>query len=180
MKLMHFLSVIALAAMAASCTVEGPAGPVGPAGQNGGNGANGTANIYSNTYTITSWSTTATTNKWVSINADTNITNLSADAVEVYWSAPSDSGWLSMPHSNLVVSGDELGYGFNTGSVTFIYYGNTNATWPTVAFDTVYFNVVVIPPVMQSKYPGTNWQNAEEVYQKIPEVKAALYNANNR
>ncbi|HTA28797.1 MAG TPA: hypothetical protein VK809_13480, partial [Bacteroidia bacterium] len=98
------------------------------------------------------------------------------------WSTAS-SGWLALPVTNLLGQnyGDELSYGYDNGFVTFSYYtGGTNTLPPSsyVGFTTIYFKVTVIPPALQHKYPGTNWQNASEV-QKIPEVQAAL-NANSK
>jgi hypothetical protein len=170
MKITQYLSIIAIAGLFASCTIEGPAGPGGPSGENG---ANGVANISINTYTVTTWTLTSITNNWISYQPDTNITNYSNNAVEVYWSTPSDTVWLSMPHTNLVTPGDELGYAFNNGAVIFTYYGYTNATWPTTTFDTLYFNVAVIPPSIYVKYPNMNWKNYRQV-SALPEFQTAI------
>ncbi len=176
MKFIRYLFVSSIVFSLASCTIEGPVGPTGPSGTNG---ANGVTNIQSATFTVTAWNTTSTPNKWVSVWADSNITNLNYDAVQVYWSTPSDTEWLALPATSIVASGDELNYGFTNGYITFIYTGNTNPAWPTAAFSTLYFNVVVIPPDLNAKYPNTNWQNAMEV-QIIPEVKATVNNPRNK
>jgi len=177
MKLTHFLSIAAIAAVFASCSQQGPAGPTGATGADG---ANGVANINTTTYTVTTWNaaTSSPVYTWVSTWTESDITDNNTDAVIAYWSTAS-SGWLALPVTNLLGAnyGDELSYGYNDGFVTFSYYtGGTNTLPPSSysGFTTIYFKVTVIPPSLQAKYPGTNWQNGMEVLNKVPEVRAAL------
>ncbi len=184
MKLSHYLSTIALAAIFSSCGSQGATGPAGPTGATGATGANGTANIFTTLYTVNSsnWTDPSSDVTWISTWTESDITDNNNDAVVAYWSTAS-SGWLALPVSSLIASGDEMSFGYNDNSVTFSYYtGGASFTQPPssyAGFAVIYFKVTVIPPAIQHKYPGTNWQNASEV-QKIPEVQAALNNADNR
>jgi hypothetical protein len=176
MKLSHYLSVVAIATIFASCSQQGATGPAGPTGPTG---PAGTANINTQQYTVTTWNaaTSSPVYTWISTWSEPDITDNNNDAVLCYWSTAS-SGWLSMPVTNLLGGnyGDELSFGYTNGFVTFTYYtGGTNTLPPSSysGFTTIYFKVTVIPPSMQHRYPGTNWKNASEVA-KIPEVQAAL------
>lgn len=170
MKLTHYLSILALAAIFASCG-KGDTGPQGPQGDPG---TNGVANIYTRIYDVSLWSY-AGSNNWISTSQESDITDNNNDAVEVYWNTSLNSGWLSMPAASIFVPQDQLEYGFTDNSVTFTYYNNGSGNSPSNYYSDIYFKVTVIPPSVQHKYPNTNWQNASEV-QKIPEVQAALNN----
>ncbi len=179
MKIIHYLGILAIAAIVGSCSKgdTGATGPQGPAGNNG------VANINTTIYTVTSsdWSATGSPaytwiSSWTASIADNN-----TDAVLAYWSTAS-SGWLALPVDNLIASQDEMTFGYDNNIVTFSYHTGGVATLPPssyVGYTTIYFKVTVIPPALQAKYPGTNWKNASEAM-KIPEVRAALNNGNNK
>jgi len=171
MKLKHYLSIIAIAAVVASCS-KGDTGPQGPAGENG------VANISTEQFAVTgaNWNDPNSIYTWVATYVESDITDNNNDAVDVYWSN-SSSGWLALPVTNLISSGDELSYGFNDNSITFSYYtGGANSNPPSfyTLYSTIYFKVTVIPPAIQVKYPNVNWKNAAEVAANVPEVQAAL------
>jgi hypothetical protein len=174
MRLTHYFSIFAIACIFASCSKgdTGATGPQGPAGNNG------VSDLSAVTYSVTvgDWTATTTANTtWISTWSEPNITDYNNDAVEVYWSN-TGSGWLSLPATGIIISGDELSYGFTDNSVTFTYYTGGSAVEPPsyyAAGTTLYFNVVVIPPSIQVKYPGTNWKNAAEAA-KLPEVQTML------
>lgn len=168
MKPTKYLSVLAIAALFASCAKQGPTGLTGPPGQDG------VANINTYQYTVTTggW-TYVPSNTWIATFSEPDITSADGDAVEAYWSNAS-SGWLGLPTTNLDAQGDELNYGYNTGTVTFDYYGNSNAPTYYQNTLTIYFKVTVIPPSIQVKYPNVNWKNATQVAAMVPEVQAAL------
>ena len=171
MKLKHYLSIFSIAAAVASCS-KGETGPQGPAG------ANGVTNIYTQQYTVTgaNWNDPNSTNTWIATFQESDITDNNNDAVDVYWSN-SSSGWLALPVTSLIYSGDELSYGFNNNSITFSYYtGPLYSNPPSfyTAYSTIYFKVTVIPPSIQVKYPNVNFKNAAEVAANVPEVQAAL------
>ncbi len=166
MKLTHCLSILSIAAIVASCSKTGPTGPQGPSG---------VANINTIDYTVTNWSDPSSNTTWIASYYDGDITNSDLDAVEVYWSNAA-SGWLALPVTSLISTGDELSYGYDNNSITFSYYTGGSAVLPPSAYNgygTIYFKVTVIHPAVQVKYPNTNWKNAAEVA-NIPEVHAAL------
>ncbi len=169
---MKYLSVLAIAAIFSSCSSEGPAGPQGPTGATG---ANGVANIFTQQFTVNSWTPTSVATTWIATFTESDITDNNNVVVEAYWSN-SSSGWLALPFSSLDVFGDQLNYGYDNGSVTFSYYGNNNPPSSYSNTSTIYFKVTVIPPSIQQKYPNVNWQNSSEAA-NVPEVKAALNNS---
>ena len=190
MKLRHYLFVIAISAMVASCS-KGDTGPAGPVGATGTSGINGSANIIASTYTvITVASAGDTTSSWVSTGApayhwvagfiDTNITANNVDVVEAYWSTSLGGGWSGLPVTSLINRGDEMNYRYNNDSVAFTYYtgGTPYTKYPgylatSPGFATIIFKVIVIPPGIVLNYPGINWKNAAEVA-TLPEVQSAL------
>lgn len=190
MKLTHYLSIITIAAIVASCS-KGDTGPAGPIGSTGAAGVNGSANIITNTYTVTTTHTTTdTTSLWVATGIpayhwvagfiDTNITANNVDDVVAYWSTSFGSGWIALPNSSLINPGDNLSYRYNDDSVSFTYYtgGGAYTKYPgypatSPAYGTMIFKVLVIPPALALHYPGTNWKNAAEVA-TLPEIQTAL------
>lgn len=170
MKLSHYLSIFAIAAVVASCS-KGDTGATGP------QGPSGVPNINTQQYTVTSanWSAPTTPYTWIASFTESDITDNNNDAVEAYWSV-SSSGWLALPATSLVVTGDQLSYGYDDDIVTFSYYTGGTNTDPISSYSgysTIYFKVTVIPPSIQVKYPNVNWKNASEALQ-VPEVQAAL------
>lgn len=167
MKLTRYLSVLAIAAMFASCSQQGPTGPTGPAG------ANGVANITTTGYTVSPLN-------WDNYNSSTWYVNTNqvvptSDVAVVYYSL-TGNGYTPLPAYSIFTSGDFLTFSFsNSGGLTLWYY--YSASSPTVD---IFVNVVDIPPSVQAKYPNTNWQNSMEVLQKIPEVQNALRNASTK
>ncbi len=168
MKAIHYLSILVIAAMFASCS-KGDTGAQGPAG------TNGVANISTQEYTVNSWPNETDYTYYVTFS-ESDITDQDNDAVEVYWATPSVTGWLALPATGIYNAGDELSYGFADNSITFNYYtgGSSSPNLPPSEYNTIYFKVTVIPPSIQVKYPGTNWKNASEVA-NIPEVHDALF-----
>lgn len=170
MKTISYLtSIFVMAAILASCS-KGEQGPAGPAG------TNGTANI--NVYSVTvdpgEW------NEYNSVNwyYNTNITASTSDMVNVYFtlgSAPIPA-YVALPYVGVFNGTDELWYNFNTGYyIQLNYFADVGGTISSAnpPDKTVYFNVAIIPPAIQVKYPNVNWKNAAEVTQ-LPEYKAAL------
>jgi hypothetical protein len=166
MRLLKYLSVVILAGALASCSQEGPAGPIGPSGPSG------VANINTLQYTVGSGGWSSVSGAWVATFSEPDITDNNTDAVEAYWSNAS-SGWIALPFSNINITGDQVSYGFNNGTITFSYYGNSNPPDYYTNTATLYFKVTVIPPSIQVKYPKINWRNASEAAQ-VPEVQQAL------
>ena len=163
MKLTHYISILAIAAVFGACSKgeTGPQGPQGPAG------ANGVSNLVISGYSISpgSWNSYNSTTWYV----NTNQVVPTSDVAVVYYSLDGNS-YSPLPVYSAFTSGDFLTFSFsNSGGLTLWYY--FSAAQPPV---TIYVNVADIPPAVQAKYPGTNWQNGMEVLQKVPEVSAAL------
>jgi hypothetical protein len=172
MKLTKYLSVVAIAALFAACSGEtGPAGPTGPAG------TNGVSDLSAYTYTVTTqWSDPSNEQNWLSTWTSSSINDYNNDAVEVYWSN-TGSAWAGLPATLNNNPGDQLSYYFSNGYVYFTYFtGGPSYINPPNNYTfsaTLYFNVVVVPPSIQNRYPNKNWKNPNDV-QYIPEVQAAL------
>lgn len=170
---------------------KGDTGPAGPQGTPGDSGINGSANLITNTYTVTtSIAGTDTVSPWISTNTptyhwaanfiDSSISISTLDAVEVYWSTSYTADWNALPVTSLINQGDEMSYRYNEDSVSFTYYtgGASYSKYPgypatSPQFTTLFFKVVVIPPGLQLNYPGTDWKNASEVA-SLPPIRAAL------
>jgi len=175
------LSITGMSIGLSSCS-KGDTGPAGPIGAQGDSGVNGVSNIISSTFTVTSssWVSTGVPNyHWAANFINTNVTANNVDAVEAYWCTSLGSGWSPLPVSSLINPGDEMSFRYNDDSTSFTYYtGGTDVQPPSFYttpnnYSTIIFKVTVIPPSIQVKYPGTNWQNAAEVA-LLPEVRAAL------
>jgi len=190
MKILHYLSILAITAIIVSCS-KGDTGPAGPVGATGATGLNGVANIVTSTYTVitihtpsdtsSSWvSTGSPTYHWIAGFIDTNITSNNLDAVYAYWCTNLGTGWVALPNPSLINQGDNLSFRYNDDSVSFTYYtgGAPYTKYPgypatSPAYGTLIFKVVIIPPALALSHPETNWKNAAEVA-LLPEVQAAL------
>lgn len=136
-------------------------GETGPAGQDG---KPGSANITSNTYSITSWPYSSPYYYTNLATAALTSTNVNSAAVMVYFST--GSVWNALPYSQYN-SPYNYYMGFNTSA------GNVQVTWfydtslstgdsPNTYYGTtIQIKVVVIPPAMIKK--DVNIRNYEEV-----------------
>ncbi len=160
MRIKHYLSVVAISALLASCAKEGPAGPQGDPG------LNGVSNMTVTTYVIpaSSWSQ-YNSNTWDVVTGSGIYTS---DAVNVYVSL-NNNDYTPLATSSFFVGGDNLTFVFsNTGNVTLWEY--FNSAGPTVG---LYAEVCDIPPALNIKYPNVNWNDYTQV-SALPEFKAAL------
>jgi hypothetical protein len=177
MKTLHSLLVVAgTALMLAACT--GPAGPAGPAGQDGANGAdgangtngtNGVANITNSITDITGWSFNTSPAYYYAALTNGSITDPNNEQVEVYFGLSNNGPWQAMPGVNLFNSGDQLTFDWTTNAVQINYDYSSLTNVPS----DLYVNVLVIPPAVMKRHPGTNWKDASAI-KSIPEVEAAL------
>lgn len=167
MKLRKYVSVLAIAVLAVSCSKQGPAGPQGPAG------ANGSANVTISNYVIY-------TNQWLPDNSNTgwyvNLTTTidpTYGAVSVLFSYD-NANWFGLPYVGNTVGDVDINYvvSTNPNNVQIQYVPQTNGG-SIGAPNTVYVQVSLVPPGVEAKHPGTNWNNAMEVNQ-LPEVQAAI------
>jgi hypothetical protein len=166
MKKIKYLSILAVAALFASCVKQGPAGPQGE------NGLNGTSNIvaYYDSIPVADWTYSVSASQWY-FNTTQVISN--GDGIMVYESSGSNV-YEGLPASNTFFSGDNLNFKYGNGAAVSIWYTNTSSpiTKPNTK---IMIEIVDIPPSMQVKYPKVNWSNQSEVAQ-LPEYKAALAN----
>jgi hypothetical protein len=170
MKLNRYLSIIAIAAMFASCSQQGATGPAGPQGPAGANGVSG---LTTNGYTVSSASWTPSGSEYY---VATTQTIPLTDVAVVYYSINSGNSYSPLPATSVFAYGDYLTFSYsNTGALTLWYTPNPSASVP----GGVLINVVDIPPSVQNSRPNTNWENASEI-QYFPEVQAALHNTNNK
>jgi len=161
MRTKHYLSILALSAILASCAKDGATGPQGPAG------ANGVSDMTINTYSIPaiSWISETSTTNWYVVTGDGIPTS---DVVNVYVSLNNNS-YTPLSTSSFFVNGDNLTFVFsNTGNVTLWEYFNSTGT-----FSDIYAEVCDIPQSIYVKYPNVNWKDYAQVA-ALPEFKAAL------
>lgn len=160
MRLKHYLSILAIAVIAASCSKEGPTGPQGPPGENG------VSDLTATYYTVSASDWTFQSNQWY-YNTTQIVPN--GDGVMVYWSSDG-SGYSPLPATYVYYSGDELTYIYGSSAGLTLWYSNNAVTAPDAIID---IEIVDIPPAMYVKYPKVNWNNYAEV-SALPEYKAAL------
>jgi len=96
--------------------------------------------------------------------SDASIANADQDGIEVFISTTAGV-YLGLPSNNMLVSGDQMGFGYQTGSVDLIYL---NSSAPSSTID---LKVVVIPPAVMKQHPNTNWNNWSEVNSLMNEQK---------
>lgn len=161
MKLANYLSILAAAALFASCVKQGPVGPQGE------NGANGSANITAtyDTVSASAWTFNVSSSQWY-YNTSQVISN--GDGVMVYESLGANV-YEPLPASNTFVNADEMTFKYGDGAAVSIWYYNTviPANKPSAKLT---IEIVDIPPSMQVKYPKVNWQNYNEVA-ALPEFR---------
>lgn len=179
LSIITIAATFAVAATFSGCSkgdtgATGSAGATGPAGTNG---SNGVANLSTTTYSVTSvqWAYTTDMFDWAASFTNTSIPTADSDVVVGYWSNAS-SGWFALPVTNLIQSGDEMSFSYNNNLVSITYYTGGTAMYPPshyTGYLEILFKVVVIPPAVQYKHPGTNWKDARAV-QNLEEVQMAL------
>lgn len=136
-------------------------GDTGPAGATG---ANGSANVTTQTYTVTSWIDVGSGYQW---STNLNVTALSAStqskaAVEVFLSVDSAKHWKALPYTDFGGQPVYMNFTTSTNSVQITWFnsfGNTISD-PNTAFGTnCQFKVVVIPPAMVKPNVNTHDYN---------------------
>ena len=153
-----------LNAMMAICIAVGLSGCAGKDGAEGAPGAqgpagtNGVSNMISYNYTVltTDW-TSLGGNQWSVTSGSQTLPT--TDLVTGFYSVDNAS-FFPLPQTSIWVVGDDLTFGYKTGSaVTFFYTGSSSAPPQTV-----YLNVFDVPPGIMKQHPGTNWKNYSEVH----------------
>ena len=144
MKTLRLLSFAAAIAIA-GCT--GPKGDAGPAGQNG---ANGNANVIDHTFSVSSWTWTASPGYWWAQWTDNDITQsiLNTGSVNVFVSYNNGTSWNNIPYSE-VVSPTLTGVwtvnaALNTMQVNYTYSDQAAHSDPNTEYSTTasWFKVV--------------------------------------
>lgn len=164
MKLRTYFSIIAIAALAFSCTKQGPTGPTGPAGAS--------ANVAVQTYTVAPgvWRYNGN-GGWNCDLAPASNINPTQGAVSILFSY-NDVKWMGLPYIGNTVGDVDINYTVTTDSIQIQYLPQTNAGSIGAPTNTVYVQVSLLPQSIMVKYPNINWQNAIQVSQ-LPEVQAA-------
>lgn len=173
-RLLLFVSAIALLAFGCG---KGSQGVTGPTGAVGPTGANGYANVKNHVYSISNsnWIENIKHTLWYNTDtATTLITDTVQQTVTVFFSTNGVNGpWTAMPCLNALNLGDTLTYVWSPLSIEFVYK-YFDATPKAVApAQTMYFDVAVIPSAVTKRHPNTNWKDGNAVL-KLPEVQAAM------
>ena len=139
-RINYFLALILFGIIFASCTKQGPTGP---------QGAQGNANVTSNSYTITSW-TTGNYFYYTNLSVPALTSSiLNSGAIEVYWSIDGGTSWNRLPKT---VEGPEncfMSYLCMVGQVRINFTwnsGNLNGDPYTYFGTESTFRVVCIAP----------------------------------
>ena len=156
-KTILFLGAVVL--LINGCKKDGATGPQGPAGQNGH------TNVFSNTYTMSSWSY-ITPHYYMNLSVpELTVNNIDSSLVMVYFST-TGSNWFALPYTQYNSPSDYyMGFASSSGNVqvTWVYDSSlsTGSDPNTYYGTTIKCKVVVIPRAM--KQPHINHMNYEEV-----------------
>lgn len=160
----------AMMAVGIAVALSGCAGKDGADGAPGPAGANGVANISSYNYAIqpSDWAPVSS-NQWSATSVNQNLPT--TDLVEAFYSTDNAS-FFPMPQTSIWVTGDNLTFGYKTGSYIEFFY--TNAGTSVVPPVTVYINAFDVPPAVMKQNPNTHWNNYSEVHaiMQVQKLKA--------
>ena len=154
-KLSIILAIFALGFMLTSCGKDGATGPQGPQGN---------ANVYANTYVVSSWSLNST-NYYIDLyDADLTSDVQGSGAVQVFLSLNNGVDWNALPMTYVGSPYYVMAYSTEIKNVyiDWIYSGTGVGSDPNTIYGTnCLFKVVVIPP--SYKKPNVNLRNYAEV-----------------
>jgi hypothetical protein len=137
------LLLIASLALLAGCAKQGPIGPTGeqgPSGTNGSNGINGTVNMKTIIDSTYLWATIKSGVSYEATLSNSNITNADSDNVSVAESSTITGPWLELPATHILNDTDQMGYTYQNGQVSVIYY------YKSAPITVLYFKMTVLPP----------------------------------
>ena len=154
-KLSIIIAIFALGFLVTSCGKDGATGPEGPQGN---------ANVYANTYVVSSWSTNST-NYYIDLyDADLTSDVQGSGAVQVFLSLNNGVDWNALPMTYVGSPYYVMTYSTEIKNVfiDWIYSGTGFGSDPNTVYGTnCLFKVVLIPPAY--KKPNVNMRNYAEV-----------------
>jgi hypothetical protein len=138
MKILKYITILAVAIIFFDSCTKQVAGPAGPTGANGAQGAAAAYSVTIDSVMPPSWVSTGTTfNFTIPVASMTSPNN---SIVEVYYATSYNelSTWYELPISNALIATDNFDFLFYLYNVTILY------TYSSAPTQQLYFKVVVI------------------------------------